>query len=65
MTEEESTVAGLGATTSASKALVVVWPAASVAVHETLVVPTASTLPDAGVQATVGSRSTLSVAEVL
>ncbi len=58
-------MAGLGATTSASKALVVVWPAASVAVHETLVVPTAMTLPEAGEQETVGSGSTLSVAEVL
>src|SRR3954471_20813781 len=48
--------------TIASKDLVATLPAASVAVHVTVVVPSANCVPDAGVQATTGAGSTVSVA---
>src|SRR5512134_3804092 len=39
------------------------FPASSVAVHDTIVVPTGKVEPDAGVQLTTGALSTTSVAD--
>ena len=64
MTGDAGTVSvgAVESTTVTSKVSEIELPAASVAVHVTLVVPTGNVEPDAGTQATVGNTPELSLA---